>query len=437
MKRLRFLLVAGTVFLLISSAGTTAASAETIVLTEDKMLEMALEQNFDILSREEAVKQAAARLEQARSGLLPVVTLGGAYNFYRDHPTVPYSDTLGFTLTLDQVIFAGGGIVNTIAASAKSFQALEFGREEAKNRVVYDARSAFYGALLAGEFVKIRESILGLVEENLSVTEKRYRSGQASHYDVLRSQVEVANMKPELIRAKNNVEVAKNSLRLLLGLEPEQDIELQGELAYAGEGVDANLEAARALETRPALKEAALQGEAARKLVDAARAGRYPQAGFNLTGYANREEAAPGHGRYEDYWVGMVRFSIPLFDGFLTRSRVAEARAALEQAEVFEEQTARGVLTEVENAVLQLRAAEEVISSQQENIGRAEEAYGIMQRRYELGEATQLDVLDARVALMQARVNHAQTVYDAIVAAALLDYVTGRGAVNQRQKYED
>ncbi len=59
------------------------------------------------------------------------------------------------------------------------------------------------------------------------------------------------------------------------------------------------------------------------------------------------------------------------------------------------------------------------------NIIRAEKAYEIIRHRHIRGEAMQLDLLDARVALSTAQLNYAQSLYDFIVARAKLDYVTG------------
>ena len=416
-----------------------SAEKELLVLTEEKALEMALDMNYDILSKAEELKQARARLRKAQSEVMPNVGFGGAYTRYEDHPFVDYKGNTGFTLSLDQVLFAGGAVVNSIKSAAKNLQATEFGKREFENQVIYDTKYAFYNVILAREFVKIREETLNLTEENLAITEARYKKGQASHYDVLRNQVEVANVKPEVIKVKNYVEVARNLLKVLLGIEPPRAIEVDGELKYLQQDINLRKEIGLALGRRPALREIELQEKAAHDMLNVARAGYYPQVGFNLTGFANEKETfTAGRGKYDEYWVGTIAVNVSLFDGFLTRAGVQEAQAAEKQVSILKEQLIDGVQIDVENAVLDLRAAREVVESQQENVARAEEAYEIIQKRYSLGQATQLDVLDARVALSQARVNYAQSLFDAIAARARLDYVTGKerhkGTKAQRRK---
>jgi len=83
------------------------------------------------------------------------------------------------------------------------------------------------------------------------------------------------------------------------------------------------------------------------------------------------------------------------------------------------------VKIEVENTVLDLKAAKSTVESQEENVARAKEAYQIIRQRYALGQASQLDLLDAQVALSTAQLNFAQSLYDFIVARAKLSYVVG------------
>jgi len=262
----------------------------------------------------------------------------------------------------------------------------------------------------------------------LSITKERYNKGEASHYDLLRSKVEVANIKPQLIKAENFLKTSLNFLKVLLGIDPDTKIEIKGEFEFIPEETDLNREVYLALEKRPELKEIALQEEAVESQVKAAYAGYLPQIYFNFTDFANQKEAfTMGRKSYDDYWIATVSVKMSVFDGFLTSARVKEAKAKKRKLSILRKKLEDIVKVEVKNAILDLESARSSVESQKENVKRAKEAYQIIKERYENGQASQLDLLDARVALSTAKVNLAQSLYDFMVAKAKLRYVVGKG----------
>ena len=405
-----------------------ASQNEAIVLTEKEAVGIALKNNYDILSKKEEIKAASARLRQAWSEVLPHISVGANYLRYEDHPFIAYEDNRGYSFSVNQILFSGGRVANTIDSAHKALKATQESSKELENKIIYSAKQSFYTVLLAKEFVRIRKEILELAEENLSITKERYKKGEASHYDLLRSEVEVANIKPQLIKAENFLKTSYNFLKVLLGIDPSREIRVKGEFEFIPEEIDLNREVNLALEKRPALKEIALQEKAAKAQVKAAFSGYLPQISLNFTDFANQKEAfSVGREKYDDYWMATVSVSMSIFDGFLTHSRVKEAKAKQRELEILKKKLEDSVEVEVKNAVLDLEAAESSVESQKENVKRAREAYRIIKERYAEGQASQLDLLDARVALSTAQVNFAQSLYDFMVAKAKLGYVVGEG----------
>lgn len=401
---------------------------EVIVLTEKEAVEIALKNNYDILSKKEEIKEAQARLQQAWSQVFPYISANANYTYYEDHPYLTYEDNRGYSFSATQLLFSGGRVANTIDSAHKGLKATQEGRKELENKIIYNTKQAFYNIILAKEFVRIRTETLELAEENLSITKERYAKGEVSHYDLLRSEVEVANIKPQLIKAENFLKVSYNFLKVLLGIEPAKGIEIKGEFDYIPENVDLNRRVSFALEKRPALKEIALQEKSAQAQVRTAFAGYLPQVNFSFTDYANQKEAfSAGREKYDDYWVAGITVSMPFFDGFLTHAKVKEAKAKERKICILKDKLTDNVKIEVENTVLDLEAAKSTVESQEENVARAKKAYQIIKQRYALGQASQLDLLDVQVALSTAQVNYSQSLYDFIVAKAKLSYVVGKG----------
>lgn len=401
---------------------------EGIILTEKEVIEIVLKNNYDILSKKEEIKEAQARLEQAWSQVYPYISANANYTRYEEHPFITFENNRGYSFSASQLLFSGGRAVNTINSAHNGLKAIEIGKKELENKIIYNTKQAFYNIILANEFVKIRRETLELSEENLSITKERYNKGEASHYDLLRSDVEVANIKPQLIKAENFLKVSCNFLKVLLGSDPAKEIKVKGEFNYAPEEVDLNKEVNAALERRPVLKEIVLQEKAAKAQTRVALAGYLPQVNLNFTDYANQKESfSVGREKYDDYWIAGITVSMPLFDGFLTHSKVKEANAKERKVRILKDKLIDNVKIEVENTVLDLKAAKSTVESQEENVTRAKEAYQIIRQRYSLGQASQLDLLDAQVASSTAQVNYAQSLYDFIAARAKLSYVVGKG----------
>ena len=172
-----------------------ASQDDAIVLTEKKAIEIALKNNYDILSKKEEIKAASARLKQAWSEALPYISVSANYTRYKDHPFITYDENRGYSFSVNQILFSGGRVANTIVAAREALGATQESKKELENKITYSTKQAFYTVLLAKELVRIRREVLELAEESLSVTRKRYKNGEAPYYDLLRNEVEVLTAK--------------------------------------------------------------------------------------------------------------------------------------------------------------------------------------------------------------------------------------------------
>ncbi len=416
-----------SVYFIALAQGYSAINTKSVlILTEEKATEAALKNNYDILSKKEDIKAAQSIVNQAWSKVFPNISLGVNYMRYEDHPFIPFENNHGYSAEISQLLFAGGGVSNAIGASRKNLKAEREGKKELENNIVYGVKQAFYNILLAKEFVRIRKETLNLAKENLFITQKRYKKGESSHYDLLRSKVEVSNIKVQLIKANNLLKVSHNFLKILLGIDYSEKIEINGKFNYVFKNIDSGELIRLALNKRPVLKEISLRENAAQMMVKSAFSGYLPQAYFSFTDYANQKEMfTSGRGKYDDYWIAAVVLKIPIFNGFLTGAKVKEAKATAGKVGILKKKLVNAVKIEVENSVLNLMAAQDTVESQSENVDRAREAYRIIQQKYSLGEAAQLDLLDAQLALSITQINYAQSLCDFTVAESKLEQAVG------------
>jgi outer membrane protein len=159
--------------------------------------------------------------------------------------------------------------------------------------------------------------------------------------------------------------------------------------------------------------------------VEIARATNRPQ--VDLTGaytYRSDNTGDMFNARHSNFDMGFT-VAIPLFDGFSSKAKVDAARARYRQVSLQKEDLKERIAVEVKQALLDLAQAQAIVASQKENVAVAQEALRIAEVRYENGEGTNLDVIDAQVSLAQIEKNLSEGIYDYLMAQASLDRTTG------------
>jgi len=165
---------------------------------------------------------------------------------------------------------------------------------------------------------------------------------------------------------------------------------------------------------RSDLKALRTQRDMARTSLQIAKVRNSPS--LSLVG--NYEHSSTGDG-WDDTWNVSLVLSLPLFDA-KNRAFVEQKEFGLEQVRLAVRQLEDTVKLEVKKAFLEMQAAKEAIFAQEQNIQQAKEALSIAEARYKSGTITQLEVLDAQLALTRARLGYTTALYDYNVAKAAL-----------------
>lgn len=296
-----------------------------------------------------------------------------------------------------------------------------------------DVRVAYYDILLAAMQIEVQQASVDLLAKELEDTRRRFDAGTVPRFNVLRAEVELANARPRLIRARNDSRIAKNNLANLLGYNLPREVwediplRLSDPLVARPFAVDLPVAIERALKDRPELgalrKTEALRQEA----VISAQAGYKPRVQL-FGGYeAHKFQFSDDLVDQRHGWLAGAQMSWDIFDGLLTKGKVAEATALRGKARYELEDTTRRIELEVRTRYSQFVEAKQVLESQQKVQEEAAEALRLATARADAGTATQLDVLNAQTALTEARSTQAQALRDYTVAVARLERATGAG----------
>jgi outer membrane protein len=324
-------------------------------------------------------------------------------------------------LYVTQPIFDAGAFVGV--GTAGRFQALQ--REAVRGqaqRVASQVRRSYYQALLAREEVRLTDESIVRTEQSLRETQGMYRAGLASSYDVLRLEVRLANLRPNLKRAGNVAAAVERDLSVQLGFDEVTPVRVAGQLRDIDlAALDANEGANREI-VRLELENARLKYE---------QTSRYPRlnAFFNAGLISQEDGSLDPFGENKNQRTTSavlgVSLEVPIFQGFQRSARIEQRRIAREQANVQLKLLEQQAANQIRTALEALEEARERAQAQEGAVAQARRGYEIVTAQYLAGVSSQLEVTEGEVLLRESEFNYAQAVYDYLVAQTDLDDAVG------------
>lgn len=458
---------------LVAQAATQAATGP---LSLERALATALATSPVLRDARLGLRAAGQQAREAWSNVLPDVTANASYSRSLKveqaflpaiifDPNASPDDLIPVRFGSDNTWQAGVSIeqplfeygVFTGVGAAARFQRLQRERVRGTTHdIVTAVRLSYLDALLAVEEVRLTEQSVARVRQTLGETRALNRAGLASDYDVLRLEVQLANLEPNLRRAENSVVAAKRALLVTVGRDPQTaaTVELEGRLneidvtvlarndasnrallRYAGAdgggpGLDAGRAAVAALDGRSEVRQARLAVELERARLAVERADYFPKirlfARYGLTAQQNGSPEFFGNaGQRATSAVAGLRVEWPVFNGFAREARVQQARAGVEQAVARVERVEHEVARDVSTLLEGVREAQQRAVSQAQAVAQATRGFEIAAAEYRAGVGSQLRITDAEVALRESEFNYARAVYDYLAASARLDAAMG------------
>ena len=460
------------------AAQTTVAPERVLTLRE--AVATSLESSAALENARWGLEAAQAQAREAWGSVFPTANLNASYTRNLDiptsflpaiifDPTAEPGELIGVQfgsennwfaqLRADQPLFDAAAFLGVGAAGRYEALQQEVVRGQAQ-QVATQTRLRYYDVLLAQEQLRLTTNSVERVEQVLGETRSLNRAGLASEYDVLRLEVELANLQPNLARAGNTFEAARRGLAVSMGVESLEGVEVGGSLltvelpalpggpailarggASAGSaGGSLLLDRGVSAEALPAEEAVRLarrnrsdlrQLELTRELRDTERRVEMSQylpkvslfgtwtaqgQGDDLTFFGENNFNAKALG---------VEVSVPLFSGLQRPARVSRMGAVVEQVEAQLGLTREQAANEVKTLLDQAREAHSRAAAQQRAVSQATRGFDIARAEYTAGVGSRLQLTDAELALRQSEFNYAQAVYDYLTAQARLDAAIG------------
>jgi outer membrane protein TolC len=344
------------------------------------------------------------------------------------YPDIP--NNFRTRVDLQWPIYTAGRLGALTRAAGAEAEAAGFDRDAARADLRLEITRAFWAVITARASGDVLQQALERTNAHLADVRNQLGVGLVPPSDVLTIEAQQAHQRMLSIEADNILESASAEFRRLVGLPADTAFELAANLSTPGgpdsQAFDAALTAARA--NRADRKALQFRITAATERVAAASAGTLPV----VTALGGYDVARPNprifplQDAWKPSWDLGVNLRWALFDGGRVRAETAEAVAARRGAEARLRDFDTTVEVEIRQRTADLRSAQASIDAAQAGVRAAAEARRVLAERFSAGVATNTDVLNAQVALLQAELDLTRAQANAQLAAARLDRAVGR-----------
>ena len=402
-----------------------------------------LSNNLEIKTAQLAAQKAQAAVDEALGNAYPSLSVSGQYTRNLKVPVFFMPNI--FAGKPDEIITVAVGSDNAFQAAAQVTQILfnsavftGIGTSKiyskvtqdqyrgAASKTITDIKKAFYGVLLAKEFNKAMATGFKNGSENVETVKKLFIEGMIPEFDKIRAEVALDNIKPMLLQSEAAVQNALNGLKMMLGINQTDSIDVEGGLEMPDIATEFNEEAAlknmmannynlQALSKVRKVNEDLISIQKSDYFPTLALFGNYVYQGqSNTFDFQTATSSAVG-----------LNLSLSLFQGLQTNARVQQAKIDLQTTDMKYKQLEEALKLQLKSAMLQLQISKAKVDAQQRTVEQAERGYEISLIRYKEGTGSQMEINDADGALVQAKVNKSQAIYEYITSVTDFENLTG------------
>jgi outer membrane protein TolC len=425
--------------------GQTASSpphSGRLTLTLQDALARAQQNDAQFLATVTDAKVAHEDVAQARAAILPSLGLRSEYLGTQGNaelPTGRYVTNDGVHVYREWSVYhqdlSPGTLMRTGYRRAVASEALARARSEiARRGLVVTVTRAYYGLIIAQRKYATAQQAVEQARRSLSISEKLERGGEVAHSDVVKFQLQSEVQDQGFREAKLAMETARLDLAVLLFRDFDEDFEVVDDLHLAPGPPSFEEVQAMAERQSPELRAATNALRGARLDVSIARQAFLPSVAVdtvygieaNAVALHSTVAAAPQLGPLPNlgYFV-TASLTMPVWDWGVRKSKLHQAEFRRQQAGVELSATQRQLIRNLNAFYLEVQTAREQVDSFRHAADLAAESLRLYGLRYQAGEATVLEVVDAQSTLTQARNAYDDSLLRYRVALATLQTLTG------------
>ena len=418
----------------------TIAPGEALTLS--RAIEIGLKNHPVIKAGMSTVKVYEARIGEAKANYYPQISLTETY--MRSMPATSrntsvtstaglpsgttYSSTGGgpfdqytSSASVTQTIYDFGKISSQVKVQSLTTESTRSDLENVRNQIAFNVKQGYFNLLQAQRNKDAVKETVRQFQDHLRQAQGFYKAGTQPKFAVTKAEVDLSNARVNLIKAENQIRVARIILNNAMGMpSAPEDYAPADSLSFAEYRLPPDNAVEKAYMQRPDLQSLIKKREAAKETINLFQKGYWPvvtgSASYYFTG-----SAFP----LDNGWSLGANLSFPLFSGFLTKYQVQEAVSARDVASANELSLKQDILLQVRQAYSNLRDAGERIMAGEVGVRQGRENLGLATGRYKAGVGSPIEVADSVAALATAEVSYTQALYDYKIAVASIEMAMG------------
>jgi outer membrane protein TolC len=427
---------------------TAQQTGEVLTLSINEAIELALSDNPTVKVANLEIERYDYVRKQTISSLYPSVDVSGQYSLAIRRQEMAQGFSFGGKNTFN----VGGSVALPLFVPA-IYEQLKMTRTQMESAVesaratridmVASVRSAYYNVLLAEQSLSVLKEAIATTEKVVANTKSLYENGLASEYDYLTAEVQLSNLKPQVLQTENAIGLTKLQLKMYLSIPEGVDIAVVGTLDDFRDQVLLNEDYSYDIEDNTTVRSLDIQAKMLKHQERLIQSSRMPSiAAFGQISYIGQERVdlsglmgggmpRAAAGEQSKFWwqapisVG-AQISIPIFAGFKKTNQLHEVRNQMAQLNIQREYAEQGIRLQIEQAINTLLTARETMLSNELTVQQAEKAYNISLTRYNAGAGTILELNSSQLSLTQAQLSYSQSIYDYLSAYASYEKALGK-----------
>jgi outer membrane protein len=410
-------------------------------LSLDRSIEIAVKNNFDIKIAQNQVLAANSNESQSRMNFLPTLNTGASYNmvhgsnFDQTHGSISQTTKSSSPYISSEVtLFHGLQNHYLLQRNRIMRDAALVNIESVRDQVEIMVVDLYLQVLMGMEEIKIIDTRLDLLNEQLVRATKRADAGVDNMQQVYNLNSQVANERLNQTRATNKLK--QDRLRLLQALQLDISVEYDilpvnvhdEDIAVIPESYNEVL--VQATDYSPDMKVAQMQWESEKKSLQIARSYQMPT--LTLSGGISSNYSSNINSDYIDQirnlrneYLGL-RLNIPIFNNFRVRNQIQLSEINISNAELNFKQKQMQLTNQVQQAYLDLMAAQSAYQAAKENLNALNQAFRFAESSYNSGNSDFYSYLESLNNKNRAELEIEISKYSFLLRKRILEIYTGR-----------
>ena len=416
--------------------------------TLEKCIDYAVEHNITVRQIENQIEQRQLQLQTSKAQRLPDLNASAGQNFSfgrgltaENTYTNTNTSSTSFSIGTSVPLFTGFQIPNQVKLSQLNLEAATKDLEKARNDIRTQVAQAFVQTLYDMEISNVARRQIAIDSAQVARLKVLLEVGRASHAELSQQQATLAQSQLTATQAQNNVQLALLNLSQLLELDTPEgfaiavpDSSLHSSLLTPNSSLlTPESIFAEAVGIRPEIQSEQLRLKATEHSIKIAQAGLYPSlsfsAGLGTNYYTTSGFPSDGFGKqlknnFSQY-LGF-NLSIPIFNRLQTRSSIRSARVDRLNQQLQLDNVRKQLYKEIQQAYYNTVAARQKLASSQQARQASQDAFALVQAKYEQGKATITEFNEARNNMLKAESDLTQARYEYLYQTALIRFYQGK-----------